>query len=233
MKDIKLSSNFCAQIVLISCLNSFREESDFIINVIQEDCTMEQIEQANLVTIIGMIAAFITASVTPLITDGIKNFFQHRSKLSKLRIALYKEMLINYETLTAFSKEEEASLHPEYIAKHAIRDEFYNHALQNELSLFYELGEVDTISLLQGSIIGGIIDLTDDLKSAFPNKKISKGFPNAVFMALSYNFKSLFAAAFPNEILKSEVLKKITSKGRYEEIMRRGKKETDKAYTEF
>src|SRR3989304_291447 len=114
------------------------------------------------VTIIGMIAAFLTA----ILAEPAKNYFQNMGKLHNLRIALYKEMVHNYNILRRFVLDDFGSEFPpgEYLARHALRTECYKNAIQNELSLFYQLDEANLINSLQGTLMGQIITLSSDLK---------------------------------------------------------------------
>jgi len=111
---------------------------------------LSKIDISNVVTIIGMIAAFITASVTPLITESVKNFLQHRTKLQQLKLALYKEMLHNFQLLRLYenaTEESEIHLGIEVIQPN-IRTECYKQTLERELILFYQLNEANFINLL-------------------------------------------------------------------------------------
>lgn len=111
---------------------------------------LSKIDISNVVTIIGMVAAFITASVTPIVTESVKNFFQHRTKLKQLKTALYKEMLNNFNLLRLYenaTEESEIHLGIEVIQPN-IRTECYKQTLERELILFYQLNESIYINLL-------------------------------------------------------------------------------------
>ena len=43
-------------------------------------------------TILGMLAAFITA----FLAEPIKNSIENKNKLNKLKLAIYKELIMNY-----------------------------------------------------------------------------------------------------------------------------------------
>lgn len=95
--------------------------------------------------IIGTLSGFIIA----FFAEPVKNYFSMKTKLHNLRVALYKELLSNYYILTHFVMDSDASdaytIHN--LAKYELRTEFYNHTLQHESSLFYQLKEANVLNI--------------------------------------------------------------------------------------
>ena len=181
---------------------------------------MGQIEQSNLVTIIGMIAAFITASVTPLLTEWVKNTLQHKNKLHNLRIALYKEMLSNYVVLN-IAVESENPLEPRLASlRQSLRVECYEDLLANDVSLFYQMKEALSISTLQG-IVAFIKELANS-----PNSKKEDD-----FIAWCREYVETFEIYVHDESLQPKVLKSFMSSGYHAKLKLNG--EAVLSYREF
>ena len=180
------------------------------------------------VTIIGMIAAFITASVTAFLAEPVKTFFQNRAKLKNLRIALYKEMVHNYNILKSFVLDDFSSEFPtgEYLARHALRTECYKNAVQNELSFFYQLDEANLVNSLQGTLMGQIIALSSDLKDYFGEEALKH--ISSAFIGLSEAFQELFTTRFYSDELDGKILMSLVTTAQYQEIMKRGKEKSEK-----
>jgi hypothetical protein len=156
-------------------------------------------------TIIGMIVAFLTASITPIIAEAVKS----KTRLRNLETALYREMLYNFLTLRVLDMqdiplEERVAL----INNDGLRIECYKHALQNELSLFYQLAESGTINILQGRI-KQIIALATDIKSLSGEEKIQMRLKELA--RNSSIFQKVFATANFDGTLNNALVRSITS----------------------
>jgi len=156
-------------------------------------------------TIIGMIVAFLTASITPIIVEALKN----RTRLQNLETALYREMLYNFLFLNVFDMQETPlGERASFINSDGLRVECYNHALQNELPLFYSLAESGTINLLQGNI-KQMIALATDIKSFSEDEKIQTRLQELAHR--SSGFQNLFAKANFNGTLNNALVRSIAS----------------------
>ena len=97
-------------------------------------------------TIIGMIAAFITASVTAFFAEPTKLYFQNRARLNNLRLALYKEMVYNFLWLDFvergnWDEQSDASVTSVIEIEGNTRRECYEQAITSQLDAFYQLKE--------------------------------------------------------------------------------------------
>jgi hypothetical protein len=173
-------------------------------------------------TIIGMIAAFITASVTPILTESVKNYYQHKHRLQSLRIALYKEMYNNYFILRDFDvSKQDVNSAISFIVnlrQHGIRQECYKHALQNELPLFYELTESQLINALQGLMIGVTFSLPD-LELA-TKESLEEAVAN--FSKYSATYKEGYSYAYYKNNFDRKILKSFVESKRYEQVLQDG-----------
>lgn len=98
------------------------------------------------VTIIGMIAAFITASVTAFLAEPVRTYFQNRARKQDLRVALYRESLYNYLYLYGAESQNVSNpfLENKFLwSKTGIRSECYRQAISQDLFLFYKLPEAE------------------------------------------------------------------------------------------
>lgn len=174
-------------------------------------------------TIIGMIAAFLTASITPIITESVKNYFHHRTKLRDLRIALYKEIVHDFTKIGRLELDKETDEDyfqaAKYLWRHGIRLECYKNALQNELSLFYELDESLVINELQGSIGGVLVDLA--VREPQENNVSRR------FMLLARLYREFTAYSVYIGNLDAKILKDLVETSEYQEIMKLGKEVAD------
>lgn len=156
-------------------------------------------------TIIGMIVAFLTASITPIIAEAVKN----RTRLQNLEMALYREMLYNFLALRVLDMQDvPLDERIVLINNDGLRVECYKHALQNELSLFYQLAESGTINILQGRI-KQIIALATDIKSLSDEEKIQRHLKELV--RNSSIFQTIFASANFDGTLNNALIRSITS----------------------
>jgi len=169
-----------------------------------------------IVTIIGMIAAFLTASFA----ESIKNYFQNKAKLQNLRIALYKEIIFNYTCLLKSDLTPDLSdrIRPSAIQR-IVNIECYKQAMQNELIFFYQLSESDRISTLDGVIINTLL-LVPFSESTTEYTKISY----EAFYSLALSFMENVAKDFYSGMLDKKTLGRIVSPNEYETMMKKGKK---------
>jgi hypothetical protein len=165
-------------------------------------------------TILGMIAAFLTASITPILTESVKNRSQHKNRLHSLRVALYKEIWNNVRVLTAITSNKPDEAKPqivENLQNHALRIECYKQVLQNEVTLFYELKEADAINHLQGNCIGKMLN--------FSSRAIDK--INGLFVAFAMEYEDTFLLAINGGLLDKRVFDTFLANQEYELIMDR------------
>lgn len=121
---------------------------------------MTETTQIIIATLSGFIIAFFA--------EPVKNYFANRSKLRNLKIALYKELCNNYSTLNSNTR---LDLVPTMLFyQSALRTECYEHALEHEISLFYQLDEASMINSLQGDAIRAIQSLSKYVLS-LPNEE--------------------------------------------------------------
>jgi hypothetical protein len=174
-------------------------------------------------TIIGMIAAFITASLTPIITETIKNRTEHKNKMNSLRVALYKEMFHNY--LMAIPANEGSASYSDLLLteRHAFRNECYLHALQNELALFYEMEETKQINLLQGVLLRLMLNLSSDMQFLTKKEEKEQVYIDS-FADAAKAYRGLFAESIYKDVLKKDIYEKILAKDEFQELMDYGKK---------
>jgi len=90
-------------------------------------------------TILGMIAAFITASVTAFLAEPVKTYFAERAKLQNIRLSLYKEIAQNFFMVESnLSKNE--SISP--LSEHAISIKCYKNVIENNVGEYYRLDDL-------------------------------------------------------------------------------------------
>ena len=119
---------------------------------------MDETAKVIIATLSGFIIAFFA--------EPVKNYYEHNAKLEDLRIALYKEMYINFLFLRGLTPEGYSlSKWRTDFSEFTLRIECYKHALENEVALFYQLNEANTINMLQGNFISKIIESYSDLKN--------------------------------------------------------------------
>ena len=174
-------------------------------------------------TFIATISGFIIA----FFAEPVKIHYQHKAKLHNLRVALYKELLNNYYALTHFTVESLSDLFsPEYVAQHELRTECYKQTLQNDISLLYQLVEANAINVLY-SQIDKIMSLTSHLTSTLGKRGMKKSSP-PIFTQFSNTFKYMFVASFYLRTFDARILKSLVTQEQYQEIMTRGKEESEK-----
>src|SRR5215216_6605487 len=106
--------------------------------------------------------ATISGFVIAFFAEPVKIYFQNRAKLNDLRVALYKKLLANYVSLY-FLIQDKSPLSGSKKANYyrmPLRRECYEHALENEISLFYRLNESSHINVLQGSTLYRLVEIS-------------------------------------------------------------------------
>lgn len=171
-------------------------------------------------TILGMLAAFITAFVTAFLAEPVKSYFENKNKLQNLRIALYKELILNYILVGDYVSraEEVGELFIDLIIQHGIRTECYKHAIQNELTLFYQLPESNLISILHNSFLVLL------QKPNYDDKELNKKVRSAYTIS-SKGFLENVAFGFYSGGLDKRLLKDLVTSNQYLELMKKGKKD--------
>jgi hypothetical protein len=169
------------------------------------------------VTVIGMIVAFLTA----FLAEPVKSYFQNRAKLHNLRNALYKELIYNYVALSQYIEQQRAGRGVDYgeLTQHLIRTECYKNALQNELSLFYQLDEANRINLFHGSLTRIIASASSEIEDSTLSHF-------AVSLACN-GFLKLFESGIYKGSIDKNTVRQLLSKTAYQEIMARGKVVTE------
>lgn len=172
---------------------------------------MDETTKVIIATISGFIIAFLA--------EPVKDIIQHRTKLLNLKVALYKELWSNYATLDVASRHEVPLTM--FFYQPSLRTECYKHALEHEISLFYQLEEATMMNSLQGDAIRRIIDFSDYVKS-LPHEEFRERNSSLTeqFKSLAGIFLNLFTMAAQERVFDAKLLKKIT-RGSYEEVRSR------------
>jgi hypothetical protein len=179
----------------------------------------------NLVTVIGMLLAFIAA----FFAEPVKRFFDNKSKIQQLRKALYKELLHNYTKLRIFS-EDTGYLNKEYIElinTNILSTECYKQIKQNDSVLFFQLPESIVIDA-QYSCLSWLNPYNAIEKKSADKEKTYIN----TFLHFANTFLSGLIESFYLGELRKEVLKEITTPKQYQMIMEKGKKEAEKESSE-
>jgi hypothetical protein len=181
------------------------------------------------VTVIGMVVAFITASITTFFAEPIKDFFQTKAKIRVLRIALYKELVHNYFSLSNIDRNPSNITTAEFVARSSLRNECYNHALQNELSVFYQLDEASVINSLYNQI-NTIVHFSGELHKLFSDEVRNKASDPAfvAFMNFVDNFRDGFVSEVYIKTFDVDLLKRLVKADLLQEIMKKGKEVYDR-----
>jgi len=174
-----------------------------------------------LIALVSALSGFIVA----FLAEPVKTYFQNRAKLMNLRIALYKELAINYIVLDKLAPDDASQFkwggnNPSY----ALRTECYKHALESEYSTFYQMKDANLINLMMGIGIIQIIEGFNYLRNLSDEQR-SSAFPQFIEMYLnnSTNFKNMFASAFYHQRLDRKIITDFINKPTYESLMKRGK----------
>ena len=182
------------------------------------------------IALVSALSGFIVA----FLAQPVKTYVQNRAKLKNLRIALYKEMSINYSVLNTLTPDDYSTFewggnNPAY----ALRTECYKHALETEISTFYQMNEANLINLLMGACILHIIEGFKHLRN-LSEEQLSKDLPRYTesYLNNSTNFKDVYAASFYGGLFDRKILTDIIQQPTYENIMKRGKEYSEKRVSE-
>ncbi|MBI3174937.1 MAG: hypothetical protein HYZ25_14525 [Chloroflexi bacterium] len=95
-------------------------------------------------TILGMIAAFITAAMTTFFSEPVKNWFAEKNKLNSIRLSLYKEIAQNAfnirRTIGAFDETIISEL-----SNTVVSNKCYKNILEHNVGEYYRLDDVISI----------------------------------------------------------------------------------------
>ena len=201
-----------------------------------------------LTVLIGTLSGFIIA----FFAEPVKTYYQNMEKVHNLRVALYKELFLNYVSLEAWVLDEEKLESKaktktrgktkaktesgnyrteEYVAQYALRTDCYKHALQNDLTLFYQLPEALAISILQGNLIGQIMGISRDLRNWMGEEGMKDS--GSRYMQLSSLFRESYLDFFNKGTFDKKILKRLVNEKEYQKIIQQGKEmlEKDEAET--
>ena len=164
-----------------------------------------------------MIAAFITASVTTFLAEPVKTFFENRTRKNNLKIILYKELLINYEGLLDYisEKHDVGGVYNKLMMKHGVRTEGFRHAMENELSLFYQLPESIDISILHNRLLA-LLQNTD-----YGDEQINT-LVRSDFNDSAKEFIETFALYLYKDRFDNKLIQKLVSKDEYLNMLKMG-----------
>jgi methyltransferase-like protein len=180
-------------------------------------------------TILGMIAAFITASITSFLAEPIKSYFENTNKINQVRKALYKELVDTHMSLArhVFGKEIDNKNYVDLIIQGSIQTACFKHTIQNDVTLFYQLDESGIINILYSylSLMSnplGLPKLEDGDTEDIDKKYIQ------MFTTLSDAFIETFAVEAYSHRLDNKLLKKIMIQNDYDAMMLYGKLQSKK-----
>jgi len=95
--------------------------------------------------LIGTISGFLIA----FLAEPIKIHFQNQAKSRNLRIAIYKEIFFNYSLIKWHFENDSIHNYTEE-GKYLLQTECYKYAINQELSLFYQLNEAISVNAIYG-----------------------------------------------------------------------------------
>jgi hypothetical protein len=162
--------------------------------------------------LIGTFSGFIIA----FLAEPVKGFIQNRVKLHNLRVALYKEMLINYAGLIVLLRSTTNVDERIPLLKHTLRTECYKESLANEISLFYQLEEAIDINSLQTMMVY-INDAINDMSHSSYES----------FIGICNEYATTFEMYVYDATFKPKVLRKLLPEGKYDEIASKGREAFD------
>jgi hypothetical protein len=96
---------------------------------------MDETTKVLIATISGFIIAFFA--------EPVKAWFQNRAKVRELRLALYKEIFLNYSYLAGENKDK---IFSKALVQHAMQNNCYQYAINSEIKTFYKVKEAATIN---------------------------------------------------------------------------------------
>jgi hypothetical protein len=187
---------------------------------------MDETTKVIIATLSGFIIAFFA--------EPVKNYFANKAKLHNLRVALYKELSINYSILDTLAPDDYSTFewggnYPAY----ALRAECYKHALENEISTFYQMKEANLINILMGTCIVSTIEGFSRFRNLSEERRFTD-LPRFTesYLITSANFKDVFAASCYHGQLDKKILTDVIQQPTYENIIKRGKEYAEKGVLE-
>jgi hypothetical protein len=117
---------------------------------------MDETTKVIIATISGFVIAFFA--------EPVKTWFQDRAKVNELRLALYNEILMNYEFLDNIlnkipSKDEISNL-PTFTVNYFVQIDCYKYAISQEIKTFYRLRESAYVSGVYKDLVA-LIDISE------------------------------------------------------------------------
>ena len=157
--------------------------------------------------LIGTISGFIIA----FFAEPVKTFFSNKSKLSKLRLALYKELIQNFLmlelALDEFRKDNNSNI---LVGQPLMLVECYRYAMSQETTLFYELKEARLLNSFY-KILDAIL--------AIPNGE--KKYRTVLAEDLVEGAVGMVKGGLDTGILDRVLVEQVTSKKEVKEIISR------------
>jgi hypothetical protein len=182
---------------------------------------------------IKIIIATLSGFVIAFFAEPVKIYFQNSAKLEDLRIALYKEMEMNFFILDKVSKVEYSlSKWRSEFSEFSLRIECYKHAVENEVSLFYQLNEANTINILQGNFISQIIEAYREIKSLPGDETNLRKELTKTLIRNTILFRNIFGLSVNNGGLSKKILADTMAKATLEKVMVLSKELGEKDFSE-
>jgi hypothetical protein len=173
-----------------------------------------------------VIIATLSGFIIAFFAEPVKNFFQHRTKLKNLKTALYKEVIHNYTKISKLRPDgpdpADRKQFRQYLGHYGLRIECYRNALQNELSLFYELSEANVFNELQGSLLSMVMDVPVDGKSLAAQEP-AKELTFSIFDSMTRVYQEYFAYSFYKDALDKKIIEGSVTNEEYQQIIEKGK----------
>ena len=175
-------------------------------------------------TVIGMIAAFVTASVTAFFAEPVKLYFQNRDKLKSLRTALYKETISNFVWLDFIDHgnwDRDSDLSVKIVVDQIepnLRDDCYRQHIATQADTFYQLKEAILFGNLYGTL-SNIHHFRDDAVTQEKQKEQGMVFSGLHTACRTYVF--LVVGAFDDGTLDRGFLSEIVDDQTHRLVMER------------
>jgi len=171
--------------------------------------------------LIGTLSGFAIA----FLAEPVKIYFENRSKLQHLKTGLYKELLFNYIICTSAGDYPDRVYSADAVEQlSSVMDDCYKNALKNDMHLFYQLADANSISLLEGYVIPRIKNTARNLLKHSKKPKVPQELKN-----LSETYIVTVLNLFTRNYSSKQLLRSITSSSVYREMTNMPKfQETDK-----
>ena len=174
-----------------------------------------------VISALSVIIGFSIAFIADPAKESILGFFKRR----KIRLALYKEMMNNYDTLDVYgnSSEEDDDMKV-FSALIFVEKEYYDYVKKNEITEFYLLKEASTITSIY-RLIGELVDEEPKFESYLLSITKEKG-ENTIFSSklklrkyLTYEFPIQFGEFIKNNQLDKKFMEKNFGKDKVKKIL--------------